>query len=109
MVLPRRAFRHHKCLLVRIDKTSDRIDIWDGNRPPAQNCIQRLPEIPLRWRRPSLAEINIPVVDAAEINQLASPFQYRDLRGDSCPDFVHQIMRSEEHTSELQSLRHLVC
>src|SRR5262245_65236983 len=25
------------------------------------------------------------------------------------PEMAHNIMRSEEHTSELQSLRHLVC
>src|SRR5258705_5876500 len=36
----------------------------------------------------------------------ARPSQVRD---DSAPPVVATLQRSEEHTSELQSLRHLVC
>src|SRR5262245_64311311 len=46
------------------------------------------------------------------LNKISAPdFGWIDIEfpRDAVHDFFHHIGRSEEHTSELQSLRHLVC
>jgi hypothetical protein len=57
------------------DGTSDWIDIWESNRLPAQDRIQGLLEIPLCGRRTPFAEIDIPVIDPAAVNQLSDLIQ----------------------------------
>src|SRR5205814_8030722 len=76
---------------------------------------------------PDVAPDRILLVDHAEADPRIAPLEVREQRGERRParfhlrappgvvaklrgdEDVHLLQRSEEHTSELQSLRHLVC
>src|SRR5437899_9492511 len=52
-----------------------------------------------------LQNMHTEVADLAQ----GQPGELRDCLADAAKNIIHRRKRSEEHTSELQSLRHLVC
>src|SRR5437899_7046960 len=61
-----------------------------------------------RWRSSSSLS---PIVDLPRRSTMVTSSRLRVeiVRPTTSPSDLHPVMRSEEHTSELQSLRHLVC
>src|ERR1039458_4200794 len=86
--------------LVPLQSSTPWLDFGCGNGGLVRHCMDacKIVGFDEGWIRSKSAEFGVPTVDQSKLDELAGTF-----------DIVTaiEVLRSEEHTSELQSLRHL--